>query len=258
MRASWSGHFRLGNVILPVKLFSATRDVGPQFVQLHAEDHSPVTRLTVCLQDGEELSEKDLIKAAEHDGSYIELSKSDIERVGVFERNIAVRQFTDPGDIAPIYYDKPYYLVPDTGGEQAYSILRRAFEKTGKVAIVTFLFYDRERLGVVSEQDGILVLQTLRFAEEIIPRENIRTPGLPQPTPEQAATASRLMEHYAASFHAQDYRNQQQDYVNELIERKAKGLAPKKQKQVTAETTPAEEITTRMKTMLGEKPKTLS
>jgi len=257
MRASWSGHFRLGNVMLPVKLFSATRDVGPRFAQLHAADHSPITRMTVCLQDGEELGEKDLVKAAEHDGSYVELSESDIERVGAFERNIAVRQFADPQDIAPIYYDKPYYIVPDTGGEQAYAILRRAFEKTGKVAIATFLFYDRERLGVVSEQDGILMLQTLRFAEEIVPRSDIRTTGLPQPTPDQVATASRLMEHYGATFHAEDYRNQQQLYINELIERKAKGLPPRRQKRVTTETTPAKELTTRMKTMLGEDRKAL-
>ncbi len=257
MRASWSGHFRIGNIMMPVKLYSATRSTGPQFIQLHAHDHSPVTRVTVCLKDGEELSEKELIRAAEHEGTYVELSKSDIERVGAFERNIAVRQFTYASEIEPIYYDKPYYMAPDTGGEQAYAILRRAFEKTGKVAIVTFLFYDRERLGMVSVRDSLLVLQTLRFAEEIVPRSEVRTPSLPQPVPDQVSTAARLIEHYSASFHAEDYRNQQQDHINELIERKSKGLAPRKQQRVAAETTPSDEITSRMKTMLGEKPKAL-
>ena len=78
MRASWTGHFRIGNVTFPVRLYSATRSSAPKFIQLHAHDHSPVTRVTVCLQDGEELKEQDLIKAAEYGGKYVELSNSDI------------------------------------------------------------------------------------------------------------------------------------------------------------------------------------
>lgn len=138
-----------------------------------------------------------------------------------------------------------------------YAILRRAFEKTGKVAIVTFLFYDKERLGVVSVRDGLLTLQTLRFYDEILPKSELDTPALPQPTPAQVSTAAQLMELYGASFHIEDYHNEQLDFVNELIERKAKGLPPKRQKQVAADTTPADEISARMKTMLGEKPKSL-
>ena len=252
MRASWSGYFRIGDVMLPVKLYSATRSSGPSFVQLHARDHSPVTRMTVCLLDGEELKEDDLVRAAEYQGSYVELSKTDIERHASVERNIAIRQFTDAGHIPPIYYDKPYYLAPDKGGELGYAILRRALEKTGKVAIVTFLFYDREKLAAVSVSDGMIMLQTLRFQDEIVPRSEVKTPALPQPTPEQASAASRLIEHYTAPLYIEDYRNQQQDYVAELVERKAKGLPLKRQQHIAPETTPPDEIARKMKTMIGE------
>jgi dihydrofolate reductase len=148
MRASWKGYFRIGDVMLPVKLYAATRTVGPRFIQLHAVDHSPVTRVTICLQDGEELKEDEIVRAAEYDGKYIELSEKDLERYTGFERNIVIRQFSDAAEIDPIYYDTPYYLAPDQGGELTYAILRRAFERTHKIAIATFLFYGRKTYDI--------------------------------------------------------------------------------------------------------------
>ena len=257
MRASWKGYFRIGDVMMPVKLHAATRTVGPHFIQLHAADHSPVTRLTVCLQDGEELSEDDIVRAAEYEGTYVELSDKELERSTEFERNIVIRQFTDRAAIDPIYYDSPYYLAPDKGGELTYAILRRAFERTDKVAIATFLFYGRERLAVVSLQGEVIMIQVLRFYDEIVPWSDILTPALPQPSPAQISIASRLMEQYNAPFYARDYRNQQLDATYELIEAKAKGLPLKKRTKIAAETTPENEVTTKMKSMLGEDPKAL-
>jgi DNA end-binding protein Ku len=257
MRASWKGYFRIGDVMMPVKLHTATRTVGPHFIQLHAADHSPVTRVTVCLQDGEELSEDDIVRAAEYEGTYVELSDKELERSTEFERNIVIRQFTDRAAIDPIYYDSPYYLAPDKGGELTYAILRRAFERTDKVAIATFLFYGRERLAVVSLQGEVIMIQVLRFYDEIVPWSDIRTPALPQSSPAQISIASRLMEQYNAPFYARDYRNQQLDATYELIEAKAKGLPLKKRTIIAAETTPENEVTAKMKSMLGEDPKAL-
>src|SRR5690606_3613988 len=105
--------------------------------------------------------------------------------------------------------------VPGNGGEMIYSILRRAFEKTDRVAVATFLFYGRERLSAISLHEGVLRLQTLRFQEEIVPSSDIKMPALSQPSPAQIAVASRLLEHYSLPFHASDYRNQQTDLLNE-------------------------------------------
>jgi DNA end-binding protein Ku len=257
MRASWKGYFRIGDVMLPVKLYAATRTVGPRFIQLHAVDHSPVTRVTICLQDGEELKEDEIVRAAEYDGKYIELSEKDLERYTGFERNIVIRQFSDAAEIDPIYYDTPYYLAPDQGGELTYAILRRAFERTHKIAIATFLFYGRERLAVVSLQGEVIMAQTLRFYEEILPRSDITLPAMPQPSPAQISVASRLMEQYATSFYASDYRNQQQDRIQEVIEAKAKGLPIKKQTSIASEATPDSEVSAKLKSMLSEDPKAL-
>jgi DNA end-binding protein Ku len=238
-------------------MYSAIKSVTPHFTLLHAEDHSPIKRVTVCTQDNKELGENDIVRAIEHEDNYVTLSEKELERHAAIERDIVVRQFSKIEAIDPIYYEKPYYLVPSSGGELAYTILRQAFIKTGKAAIVTLIFYDRERLGLLLAKDGILLLHTLRFSEEIIPRSSIRTPALPQPSPTQIDLATRLVERYTSSFHSEDYRNQQLDLLHEIIERKAKGLPPKRTPEVSQGITPESEVTARMKVLLEDLPKSL-
>ena len=256
-RASWKGYFRIGNVVMPVRLYAATRSIIPHFIQLHRKDHSPVQRVTVCMKDGEKLKDGDIVRAAEYDGKYVELSEDELERQAGFERDIVVRQITEASEINPIYYDSPYYLVPDKGGELVYSILRRAFEKVNKIAIVTLLFYGRERIGAVSSFDGTLRFQLLRFHDEILPRSDAPSPALPQPSPAQISVASQLLERYNLAFHPSDYRNQQIDILNELVERKAKGLPPKKHEYIAESTTPENEVIRKMKEMLKGDPQSL-
>ena len=257
MRASWKGYYRIGDVVLPVRLYAATRSAGPNFVQLHAADRAPVRRIAVCSKDGKELSDDDIMRAAEYNGTFIELSEKELERHTGLERDIVVRQITDPGDIKAMYCDNPYYLVPDRGGEFAYAILRRAFEKTNKAAIATLLFYGRERLSVISSGDGVMLLQMLRFHEEIVPKSDIELPALPQPAPAHVAAATQLLERYSLPFYASDYRDQQTDILNEIVERKAKGLPLKKPRAIAHDTTPSDEVLGRIKQMLAGDPRML-
>lgn len=257
MRASWKGCFRIGELTVPVRLFGATRSTAPRFVQLHATDYSPVQRVTVCMKDGEEITEGDIVRAVEHEGRYIELSEDELEERGGFERDLVVHQITEAHSVDPVYYDKPYYMTPDEGGEMAYSVLRRAFEKTRKVAIATFLFYGRERLAAVAIGDGLLTVQTLRFQEEIIPKSELKVPALSQPSPAQIRIASQLLEQYSLPFHASDYRNQQDDFLNELIERRAKGLSPRKARQITRSATPENEVIKKIEQILTQTPRVL-
>ncbi len=258
VRASWKGYLRIGNLTTPVRLYSATRSAAPRFVQLHTTDHAPIRRVSVCAIDGEQLTEDDIVRAVEHEGKYIEMNDRELERHSGLERDIIVRQITTASEIDPVYYDNPYYLVPDKGGELSYTILRQAFEKTGKVAIATFLFYGRERLSVVTSREGLLTLQVLRFHDEIVPRSKLPSPALPQPSPSQIALASRLFEHYSMPFHASDYRDQQADILNELIDRKSKNLPLKTYKRIPTSTTPEDQVVTTMERMLGESPDGLS
>lgn len=140
--------------------------------------------------------------------------------------------------------------MPGKGGEIAYTLLRQAFIQTGKVAITTFTLYEKEHIGIVSVSDGVLLLQQLRFADEIVPRSEIKTPSLSQPSPDQVDVAVRLMERYSAPFYIEDYRNEQLDELNEMIDRRAKGLSVKRKPQIAPHTTPEEELVSTLRALL--------
>jgi DNA end-binding protein Ku len=257
MKASWSGYFRVGELTVPMLLYSGTRSVSPRFVQLHANDHSPVARVYVCKKDGRELQPDEIVRAVERNGKYIEMRDVDISVAGSDDKSIIVRQFSDDHIIDPMYYEKPYYMVPGRGGEAAYTLLRQAFVRTKKIAIITFTFYEKEHIGIVSVKDGLLMLQQLRFADEIMPRTDIKTPPLPQPSPDQVDAAMQLMERYSAPFYVEDYRNDQLDQLNEIIERRANGLPLKRKPRIAPHATPAEELMPKLRALLTHNSKDL-
>lgn len=250
MKASWSGYLRVGELTLPIRLYSGVKSISPRFIQLHAKDKSPITRVSKCKKDGEELQPSDIIRAVEHDGKYIEVKESDVQLTTGDDKSIIVHQFSDDGAVDPVYYEKPYYMVPGKGGETAYTLLRQAFTQTKKVAITTYTLYEKEHIGIVSVADSILMLQQLRFADEIVARSEIKTPSLSQPSPDQIDAAVRLMERYSAPFYIEDYRNEQLDELNEMIDRRAKGLPLKSKQRIAPHVTPDEELVPKLRALL--------
>jgi DNA end-binding protein Ku len=250
MKASWNGYLSLGKLTLPVRLYSATRSITPHFVQLHAKDHSPIMRITKCQKENQEIDTDEIIRAVKRDGKYIEITDIDLKNARPNAQNVMVRQFSDPHAIHPMYYERPYYIVPDKGGELLYTLLREAFVRTNKVAIVDYVLYEKEHIGIISAHGGMLMLEQLRFAAEIIPRAEIETPSLPQPTPIQVDMATQLMDRYSAPFYVEDHRNEQAKAIQEMIDRKAKGLPPKRQKTVAPHTTPEAQVMDALKSLL--------
>lgn len=242
MKASWSGYLSLGDLKVPVQLYSALRPSVQSFVQLHALDHSPTGRLTICLKEGKEIPASEITRAVKRGDTYVELPDSEVELHGGTEKMITVKQFSDTSQIKPKYYDKPYYIVPGAGGELAYALLRQAFVKAKKVAVATYVYYQKEHLGLVTVEDGVLMLQQLRFASELIPQTEIKTASLPQPLPAQVDVAVALMERYSTPFYIGDYRNEHEDRIQELVDRKAKGLPPKRRKTIAPKATKEEAV----------------
>lgn len=253
MRATWNGYLRLGTLSVPVKLYAATRAVGPHFVQLHAKDHAPITRQTICQLDGEEVVYKDIVRAVEHEGTYVELSEDDLQLDGENEKALQIRQFSDSFDIDPFFYEKPFYVVPGEGGEFAYALLRQAFVKAKKIAIATYVYYDKQHLGIISVVDGIIRLQQLRYVDEVIAPKELPSRSLPQPAPGQVDTAVQLMERYSTAFYIGDYSNEQVDMLNKLVERRAKGHATLPRSRKAVEATAEHDIMPTIKDILNEK-----
>ena len=256
-RASWRGNFRLGNLTIPVKLYSASKDVGPDFVQVHKDDMAPVKRKLICSKDGEELGSDDVIRAIEHDGKYIPVQGLDEVKPHI-ERDIIVRQFASVDHVHSLYHDKPYYIAPEAGGEAAYAILRNGLKRANKIAVVTYSLYGQAHLGIIGPSDGILILQELKYANELVDKRDIKMPSLPQPSPGQLDLMTSVIEKYTTDFYLEDYRNEQQDTMNELIERSIKGLPAPKQKKDQAAATAESDISSTFKVLLEENKRTLN
>jgi DNA end-binding protein Ku len=255
-RATWSGNFRLGELVFPVKLFSAIKPAGPEFSQVHKSDLAPIKRQTVCSLDGKLLNADDITRAVMHEGTYIEVSNVEEIKANI-ERDIIVRQFAESNRIHSLYYDKPYYIVPDFGGQAAYVILRNALKKANKIAVVTYALYGNAHLGVIGPTDGMMILQQLKYATELVERHDIQMPSLPQPSPQQLDLAVSLIEKYSTEFYLDDYRNEQTDLLIDMVERSRKGLRPKKQKKIPSDITSEKDLTNTFRDLLGSKEKQL-
>jgi Ku protein len=169
MRSIWRGAVSFGLVSIGVKLYSATEDKDIRFHQVHAADGGRVKYKRVCSIDGEEVEYSDIAKGYElPDGQVVILTDEDFENLPLStRREIEVLEFVDQDEIDPIMFEKTYYLEPDGPAARPYVLLRDALENAGQVAITKIAIRQRESLAVLRVRDGVLVLHTMRWPDEI-------------------------------------------------------------------------------------------
>ena len=169
MRSIWRGAVSFGLVSIGVKLYSATEDKDIRFHQVHATDGGRVKYKRVCSIDGEEVEYSDIAKGYElPDGQVVILTDEDFDDLPLStRREIEVLEFVDQDEIDPIMFEKTYYLEPDGPAARPYVLLRDALENAGQVAITKIAIRQRESLAALRVRDGVLVLHTMRWPDEI-------------------------------------------------------------------------------------------
>ena len=165
----WKGHLTFGLVSLPVKLYSAARSETVSFNQLHKHDHSRVKQVLYCALEDKPIQRSEIVKGYEYeDGKYVVLGEEDFRRANPeASRTVDIVAFVEMQDVAPIYFETPYYLAPSRRGEKAYALLRETLKKAGKAGIATVVIRTKQYLAALFAQDDILVLNTLRYADEL-------------------------------------------------------------------------------------------
>ena len=169
MAVSHRGAISFGLVHIPVGLYTATQDNDIHFNQLCKDDHSRVRYKKVCASCGKEVKNTDIVKGFEYDdGKYVVVTDEDFEKIKTEkDKSIQIMQFADLSTIRPIYYDKTYHALPETGGEKAFELLRRAMHDEQKVAVAKTVMGNKETLlALIPTDDGILI-ETMFFADEI-------------------------------------------------------------------------------------------
>jgi DNA end-binding protein Ku len=227
-RAIWSGTISFGLLNVPVKLYSAVARRGISLREIRESDGTRIRHRRVAEGTGEEVPYEEIVKAFEiTPDRYVPLSKGEMEALAPEKtRAIEVQDFVDLDQIDPIYFDSPYYLGPAEGAEKAYSLLARAMQESGKVAIARFVFRNKEHLAALRPGDGVLTLTTMRFADEVVSPselEDVLPDGKQKVAKREVEMAEQLIDSLTTEFDPGAYRDEYREQLMALIERKAEG-----------------------------------
>jgi DNA end-binding protein Ku len=228
MRAIWSGAIGFGLVNIPVKLFSAVEASELDLDMLDKKDHANIKYQRVNANTGKEVAWENIVKGYKVDDRYVILEKEDFERASP-EKNkiIEIMEFTDEKEINSIYYETPYFLQPEKNGAKAYALLLEALEKTGKVGIGSFVLRNRESLVVIKPYEDILLLNKIRFQEELRDTSEIKIPKASN-KPAEIKMATQLIDQLTQEFDIARYKDSYSDKLMKVIKEKAKGKKPAK------------------------------
>ena len=168
-RSIWNGAVSFAGIDVPVKVFGATDPQGVQFRELHEPDGAEIAHELVDA-DGRKVNRKQVVKGFEvRSGEYVVLDDDELKAASAPKRKtVDIEHFVPAEQIDPDVYDRPYYLAPQDGGEEAYAVLAAALRKTGRVGVGRVVLRSREQLVAVVEADQMLRLHTMRFADELV------------------------------------------------------------------------------------------
>jgi DNA end-binding protein Ku len=223
MRSIWSGAIGFGLVNIPVKLYSAVQQSDLDLDMLDKKDHSNIKFQRINEKTGKEVTYQNIIKAYNYEGKYVVLDDEDFKKASPEKSKIIeIAEFVEQSEIDPIYYETPYYLEPQKSGEKAYVLLRDALKKTGKTGVATFVLRTKESLAMIKPSGNILLLQKLRYAEEVRDTSELKIPEVSS-KPAELKMAITLIDQLSGKFDITKYKDTYSAELMKLIEAKAKG-----------------------------------
>jgi DNA end-binding protein Ku len=225
--AIWTGTIGFGLVSVPVRLVSATKSKDVRFNQLEEGTNSRIRVRRVSEQTGEEVPRERIVKGHEvTPGRYVVVSDDEMKTLAPkATRTIEIEDFVDLDQIDPLYFEQPYYLAPDASALKPYQLLVDAMTELRKVAIGRLVMRSKESLVAIRPLDGVLCVETMRFADEVLPTTDLLPEGAEPaaPTERELEMAKQLVTALAADFEPEKYQDTYREQLTALIERKAAG-----------------------------------
>ena len=223
MRAIWTGAIGFGLVNIPIKIYSATQGSELDLDMLDKKDHSNIKFQRINATTGKEVAWENIIRGYKMDGKYVVVTDEDFKKASP-EKNkiIEISEFSDEKEIDSIYFETPYFLEPEKSGAKAYALLRDALKKSGKVAIGSYVLRNRESLGVIKPYGNALILNKIRFAQEIRDVGDLNIPKA-ENKPAELKMAMELIEQLTSEFDISKFKDTYSDKLLKLINAKAKG-----------------------------------
>lgn len=226
-RPTWQGHLKLSLVTCPVALYTATQPSGDvHFNLLHKDTHNRIRMIPTDPETGP-VERADLVKGYEYEkGQYVVVTPEEIDAVRLEStRTIDIERFVDAADIDRLYWNAPYYLMPDGKlALEAYTVIREAMERTGKVALGRVVMHQRERLLALEPRDNGFVAYTLRSHDEVRkPAQYFEDIPDHKADAQMIAIAEKIIEQQAGPFDPSEFNDRYEDALRDLIAQKRKG-----------------------------------
>ncbi|WP_188050823.1 Ku protein [Flavobacterium sp. GP15] len=229
MRAIWTGAISFGLINIPIKIYSAIETSTLDLDMLDKKDHSNIKFKRVNEATGKEVAYEDIVKGFKIEEKYIVLDDEDFEAADAIKsKTIDILSFTNEQEIDSLYYEQPYYLEPDKGAAKAYALLRDAMQKSGKVGVTSFVMRSKEALAILKPYKNVIVLNKIRFQQEIRDTKELKLPAVSKKTTEKELDmANKLVEQLTEKFDISIYKDEYSDKLMEIIKAKAKGTKAK-------------------------------
>lgn len=224
MRSIWKGSISFGLVSIPVALHNASRSEELKFRLLRQRDLSPVNYKRVAQVDGKEVPWDQIVKGYEYEkGRFVVLKDEDFKRVDLEATDtIDIVDFVDLAEINPVYFHRPYYLEPQKGGSSAYNLLHQVLADTNKAGISKVIIRTRQHLAAVKANGDLLVLELMRFADELVSPKAIKLPAAKKSSAREVSMAATLVKQMTEVWDPERYTDDYRSALMKLIDKKRK------------------------------------
>ncbi|WP_294188103.1 Ku protein [uncultured Sphingobacterium sp.] len=251
MRAIWTGAIGFGLVNIPIKLYSATESASLDLDMLDRKDLANIKFKRVNENTGKEVKWDNIVKGYFIKDHYVVLEDADFEDASPEKTKlINLHAFIKVADIDSVYFETPYYLEPQKGGEKAYQLLIKALQKTKMAGLGSFVMRNVEHLAIIKPYKNALVLNKIRYQQEIRALDDLKLPNKVKIQKAEMDMATQLIEQHSKSFDISFYKNEYMDDLLKIIKQKDKGKRPTIRKMKVKHTN-ADNLLAKLKASLG-------
>jgi len=224
MHTMWKGSISFGLVNIPIKLFAATEDKDVKLRQLHKKCHTPIQYEKRCPNCDEEVSSDDIVKGVEYvKGKFVVLTDEELKELKEehVEKTVEIIDFVSLEEIDPIYFHRSYYIGPGENGQKAYTLLREALSKSGKIGIAEITIRSKQQLAIVRVYNNCIVMETIHYPDEVRNVQDV--PGLPENievNEKELDSAMMLIDQLTTTFNPEKFQDDYRIALQEKIEEK--------------------------------------
>lgn len=227
-RPLWKGYISFGLVAIPVSIVSAEEKQDLHFHLLDSRDKSRVRYQRINEETGKEVPWNEVVKGYEFaKNNYVVLKEEDFQKASPAAfKSIDIEEFVDLQDIDILYFDKPYYLLPDTKNKKAYVLLREALKKTNKVGVSKVIIRTKEYLSLIMPHNNALILSLIRFKQEIRDEAELNFPSDSNKSykiaDREIKMATDLVKEMSATWQPEKYHDEYREALMKWIDSKSK------------------------------------